>query len=339
MTVARNAKDLDLVLHIGLHKTASTYLQNVLSARRYDLIADGVLYPSTGMHPERPVRTRDGAQSGQAKFAGRKISKQLLPELLEEVPPVARTVILSAEDFSHPRVTPAQIVERFGGFRSIKVVLVLRRQDVWIESLYKQEIDQYYFFETRSLGDYLAEEGPALLDFHARFSPWRDLVGPENFHVVSYDDVGGGAEICRRVLAVAGVPDLDRFPGVDVPRYESVRAIDTLGLRLLNGYALRDREVRDSAAREIYAAGPAGDIPLLTPAMQQGIQARCAEINERIEAEWFGEPVPGFRFGSALEPRGIKAPSGTDMAAYFDQVLAICEAARAKDVVPEDVEA
>lgn len=328
-----NPKDLQLVLHIGLHKTASTYLQNVLSARRYDLIEHGVLYPSTGMHPERPIRTRDGAQSGQAKFTGRTVGKQLLEDLLEEIPSTASTVLMSAEDFTHPRVSPAQHVERFSMFGSIKVLLVLRRQDVWIESLYKQSVDQHYYFESRAFGDYLAEEGPELLDFHTRFSPWRDLVGPEHFHVVSYDDVADGSAICRRLLEVAGVDvaALEPFPGVEVPRYDSIRPIDTLGLRVLNGLRLRNRDLRDRTARRIYDAAPAGDIALMTEEMREGVIKLCAPINERIEAEWFDAPVPGLRFGAEMRSTPASVPSSEETVRYVEDVLSLCTAARTQD--------
>jgi len=331
--VAKYAKDLDLVLHIGLHKTASTYLQNVLSARRYDLIEHGVLFPSTGMRSGDAARTRDGAQSGHALFTGRGVRKSLLPDLLTEVPPTASTVLLSAEDFTHPRLEPAQHIELFSSFRTIKVVLVLRRQDVWIESFYKQIVDQYHNVETRSFGDYLAQEGAGLLDFYARFSPWRDLVGPENFHALSYDDLPGGAEICRRVLRVAGVAEkhLDEFPGVDVPRYDSVRSIDTVGLRILNGYRLKNREVRDKAARDIYAASPRGDIELMTPEMRTAVQRQFGPVNERIEAEWFTEPVPGLRFGAEVGGKAREPLSGAEMLEYVDRVVAIAGAARISD--------
>lgn len=334
--MARHAKDVKLVLHIGLHKTASTYVQNVLSARRYDLVQHGVLYPNTGTFEDPRVRTRDGAQSGHTQLC-RPDRKALLDDLLNELPATASTVLLSAEDFTLPRVTPQQHVEAFGDFGSIEVVVALRRQDAWIESYYKQAVDQYGRFETRSFGDYLSQVGPSLLDFHARLSPWRELVGPENFHVLSYDDMADGAAICRRVLNVAGVPDeqCDGLLNVDVPRYDSIRAIDTLGVRVLNGYRLKKRDVRNKIAREIYAAAPAGDIELMTPEMRAGIQARYAPVNERIESEWFSEPVPGFRFGHDIVREPPQPPSASDLIEYMDNVIALCEAGHGSE--SEDV--
>jgi hypothetical protein len=327
--VPRNAKDLDLVLHIGLPKTASTYLQNVLTARRYDLIQHGLLYPTTGTYEEARVRTREGAQAGHFQLTFRDGRQALLAELLDEVPDGVSTVLLSAEDLTHPRLRAEHHIEHFGIFRSIKVVAVLRRQDSWIESMYKQAVDVWSNFETRSLDDYALGKA-RLMDYRRRLSPWRNLVGPENFHVLSYDDLPGGAAILREVLEIAGVPRerLGEYPGVEAPRYDSVRAIDTLGLRILNGYRLQTRDIRNKVAREIYDCAPAGEIDLMSPELRAGIQERYEPVNQRIEAEWFSAPVPGLRFGADLSREPAPTPSGDELVDYLNKVVALCDSAR-----------
>lgn len=331
--VSRRAGDLRLVLHVGLHKTATTFVQNTLSARRYDLLDRGVLYPTAGTSSSDHPRTREGAQSGHILFTRPgKRARALVGELLDELPESASTVLLSSEEFTRPDpgATPAQHIDLFSDFGSIDVVLVLRRQDRWIESYYKQLVDQYGAFEVRSFAQFLAEEGPSLLDFHARLGGWRELVGPERLHVLSYDDLPDGAAITRRLLEVAGIAEESgaATASVPLPRYDSVRAIDTLGLRLLNSYRIGDRDLRNRTAREIYAAAPAGDIALLGPAMRAAIVERCAPVNERIEREWCTEPVPAFRFGADVPPPGAAPPDGPAMVRFLDDVLALCESAR-----------
>lgn len=330
--MAKHARDATLILHIGLHKTATSYVQNILSMHRYDLLREGVLYPTAGTDEGASENTRDGAQSGHAQFYWAKDRRGLVSTMLNEVADNVSTVLLSSEDFSLPRrrPTPEQFLNEFSGFGCAKVVLVLRRQDAWIESYYKQFVDQYSNFETRSFGEFLRQAGPSLLDFHMRFSPWRDLVGPENFHVLSYDDLPDGAAIYRRILEFAGVGGslLDAAASTEVPRYESVRAIDTLGLRILNSYRLTSRESRVRVAKLVYAAAPHGEIELMTPEMREGIQEFCGPINERIEAEWFKEPVPGFRFGSALPVTVSTPPTGQEVIDYLDHVISFCESAK-----------
>lgn len=325
------AKDLELVLHVGLHKTASTYVQNVLSARRYDLLEHGLVYPTTGT-PGMKVRTRDGARSGHALLTYRKGTGELVEQLLHEVPADATTVLVSAEDFTHPRRDPEQMLAPFQAFGRVSVVVVLRRQDDWLESYYKQRVDQFRSAETRSITDFLAEEGPWLLDYERRLAPWRELVGADRFHVLSYDDLADGDAQVRRILALAGVPESATadFPGVEVPRYDSVRAVDTLGIRMLNACGLTDRDVRNEAAREIYAESPEGDVALLTPEQRAAIREHCAPINERIEAQWCAEPVPGLRFARPDRPAPT-APDALALARYLDRVLGVCAAARRRE--------
>lgn len=328
--MAKRARDLSLILHIGLHKTATSYVQNLWGARRYDLMSAGVLYPTTGTTSGLGINTREGAQSGQTLFTKPGDRSRLVEDLLGEAPESVSTMLMSAEDFSLGRMTPEAYLGPLSAFGSVAVVLVLRRQDTWIQSVYKQLVDQYMNFETRPFDAFLAQQGPALLDFHARFSPWRELVGAENFHAISYDDVAGGAAISEAILRIAGLenPLPETAANRTVPRYESVRAIDTVGLRVLNTYRLTSRDVRNRTARRIYDLAPAGDITLLTEQMREGIEKLCTPINQRIEAEWFTEPVPGLCFGREIETPTVVEPTTTQMLAYLDQVIAVCEDAR-----------
>ncbi len=335
---AGRAKNATLVLHIGLHKTASSFVQNTLSTQRYDLLQEGVLYPTTGANKNARPTTREGAQSGQALFTRTGDRRELVADLLDELPASAHTVLVSSEDFTRLHGTPSasQVMARFSAFGAVKVVLVLRRQDTWLESYYKQIVDQYGNFETRSFDQFVRDTGSSLVDFHARFSDWRELVGPENFHVLSYDDLPDGAALHRRILEIAGVTGdlLDGTPSVPVPQYTSIRAIDTLGLRLLNSYRLSDRSARIRVAKAVYDAAPAGDVRLMSPELRQAIQDVCGPINERIEAEWFGHPVPGFRFGKPVSDTVKEEPSGAELVDYLDRVLALCEEARAAEREP-----
>lgn len=324
-----------LVLHLGLHKTASSYVQNLLAARRSDLLAAGILYPRTGTVEGRSS-TRVGATSGHALFTRPQRVAGLMNKLRQEVTADTHTVLLSSEDFTLRRAAdPLQFRQLLSGFDRVKAVLVLRRQDEWLLSWYKQAVDQFANDERRPFDVFLAEEGPTLLDFYTRFTPWRDLVGIDDFHVLSYDDLDGGAEICRRILEVAGAPRSlwpDDSQG-DVARYDSIRAIDTLGLRILNAYRVGSRDERIALARTIYGLRPPGDIELLTPSIRAGIHQFCAPVNERIEREWFDHPVPGLRFG-AVPPPPTAPPTAADLVGYLDAVLAVCEAAEGR-LVPE----
>ncbi len=328
--MAASVRDRTLVLHIGLHKTATTFVQNLLSAYRYPLLQSGLLYPSTGLSGADSAQTRDGAQSGHALLSrrGAAVYDKLLPALYRELPDDVGTVLLSSENFTlfQRGVHPDEYLAAFRDFGRLEVVLVLRRQDTWIESYYKQLVDSYIDFETRSFSAFVESAGPALMDFYGRFGGWRDAVGADNFHVVSYDDTPGGVALARAIVEAAGGDGsaLDDAAHLPLPGYHSVRGIDTIGLRLLNAHRVPDRERRSALARSIYAAAPAGDLRLLTPEIQRRIEADHAAMNAQIESEWFTTPVPGFRFGAELDLGSPTPPSGTELADYVDRVLGWC---------------
>ena len=124
--MASRAGDRTLVLHIGLHKTATSYLQNVWSARRYDLLQEGILYPIEGTGSlargvdRLQLTTRKGAQSGHAVFTRPVEARQALGDLLQELPETVGTVLLSSEDFSLGRVAPERYIELFSDFGTVK---------------------------------------------------------------------------------------------------------------------------------------------------------------------------------------------------------------------------
>ncbi|MCK0168411.1 hypothetical protein MWU52_12675 [Jannaschia sp. S6380] len=337
MNASKKAAEIDVILHIGLHKTATTYIQNKLSALRYHLLTDGIIYPRAGEVMRSWTPTRDGAQSGHALLTrGEKAAMPAIAEIVDECPPGIERVILSSENFTiWKRPTPpANYLSRLSMFRSVKVVLVLRRQDVWIESYYKQLVDGFIDYETRSFAEFVASEGAELFDFHSRFSEWRDLVGPNNFHVMSYDDCDGADDLCRQILTLAGAGAalLDRVADMPVERYDSVRPIDTVALRILNAARLSDREARIALARRFFEAAPDIDVPLMTDAIRDAIHEVCDPINARIEAEWFDRPVPGLRFGKAVATPAPRPVDSAVLADFLDYVIAECGKARAAEM-------
>ena len=112
---------------------------------------------------------------------------------------------------------------------------------------------------------------------------------------------------------------------------ESVRGIDTVGLRVLNTYRLEDRSLRVATARSIYDSAPDGEIELLTPVVREAIRDACFTTNKRIETEWFREPVPGLCFGTDVATPAGSPPSTRALLDYLDRVVALCEAARKSD--------
>jgi hypothetical protein len=129
-----------IFLHIGLNKTGSSSIQKFCDLHREALRSLGVEYPELGVF--------DSAHYGISKLLIGKpaVDHVPVPEGLEEAIASALSrdmdVVLSSEYFSvaSPREVLAvkEFLARFGTV--IKIVVYLRRHDLWIASLFNQAV-------------------------------------------------------------------------------------------------------------------------------------------------------------------------------------------------------
>ncbi|MFC2970589.1 hypothetical protein ACFOES_21030, partial [Acidimangrovimonas pyrenivorans] len=121
-----------LVLHIGAHRTATTAIQKTLRSNFEVLLRQGVLYPF-GVNKHFSLFQR--------LFAGKLDPVELAADIkrrAENKPAEIHTVILSDEAVcKRPDLSLlAPLREHF----DVKVIYALRRQDLWLESWYLQNV-------------------------------------------------------------------------------------------------------------------------------------------------------------------------------------------------------
>ncbi len=131
-----------LILHIGAHKTATSYIQDVLALNETLLADHGVIYPNiwpNNAHhvltaPWRPEITETtGFTAEQAD--------EWYAKLAREHAKSDRTVILSAEPYSRAaqgETDFAQLASRVEAFDEVVILYVLRHQWELLQSLYLQ---------------------------------------------------------------------------------------------------------------------------------------------------------------------------------------------------------
>jgi len=121
-----------LILHIGAHRTATSTLQDYLFRNIVPLKKMGFFYP---------FRTRRHLTLMDNLFSGKKTTEQVaktLNNLIEAHKRPLHTIILSDED-----ICTRRDLSVLAGFRKafdVKIVYTLRRQDLWLESWYLQNI-------------------------------------------------------------------------------------------------------------------------------------------------------------------------------------------------------
>jgi hypothetical protein len=197
------------ILHIGYGKTGTTGIQRFLAHNRDVLPEQGVVYPDTSVNGSR-LYARDHNIVGRA-LAGRRGWWRTEPEAFFEQfehqrkKAGAHTVILSGETFLggvHPWdcdtdasyfEQAAKTVFLLGELlrnATVRVIVYLRRQDHWVESVLNQNI-KFGGLVGQHLAGLTAKETAAMyaprLDYAAILGLWAGVFGAEAIQVAVYE--------------------------------------------------------------------------------------------------------------------------------------------------------
>jgi hypothetical protein len=126
-----NSTGVILFLHFGVHRTGTTALQKTLLKNAPELKRSGILYPDLGLG------------CNHAKISWGLISQKVTPKWLseklrEEMDESVNKIIMSHEDFS--LIENNHWLEELSKYFEVRVVVYLRRQELWLESWYNQHI-------------------------------------------------------------------------------------------------------------------------------------------------------------------------------------------------------
>ncbi|MDF1873062.1 glycosyltransferase family 2 protein [Vannielia sp.] len=277
-----------LVLHLGLHKTGSTYIQHNLLGHRERLLERRILIPSTGLSPPEEQHTRDGAFPGHQGLlaAHRKGDEQLWRNLYREIigerPGIT---LISCENMGLPTDPTrndliARLMQRLSGFKHIDLVALGRRADTYGEALYKEVVTGGQRGGARSLEEFLVDYGTGLTDWPTLFAPFEEASGTQ-VRLADFDRLATDHRIWEGFRELADLPDdLGPIPGA--PRYPSPDRESIELVRLVN-MLVEHRETRRELIRGYFALNPTpiNRSSLLPPARRIALleawQARSAE--------------------------------------------------------------
>lgn len=320
---------MQVILHIGQHKTGSKALQSALHANRDHLAARGFTYPITAAAtgPLRPYEMNHhrlftavrAAVDEAERPAALTAVRATLDGLLAACPPTTETVLLSAEDLfdmhtaheaefrlervaAGSRLLARELAEREC---SVRLVCYLRRQDHLLAAHYAQFLKGSGTHHLE-FGEFRAMFAPRL-DAEGILGPWEQAFGAAAITVAAYESraMPGGivADFFRRGLGLEPPPITVPFPD-DLEAFNVTPSRDHLEyIRLLNRRASRGRPVLprepvlESAFRD-RAAPAAGITAWLSPGERAALLAEHEPGNRRIAARHglgetlFREPAP-----------------------------------------------
>ena len=131
---------MKIVFHIGLSKTGSTLIQFFCLENRAKLLDNGILFPQTGLSISPDGRNL--RSSGHLFFmtALRNNQTAIFDELHREIAEYknVNTLLISSENFSFQPGLASSLKNSFKSYKDVKVIVYLRRQDLYLESLYSE---------------------------------------------------------------------------------------------------------------------------------------------------------------------------------------------------------
>jgi hypothetical protein len=271
----RRRRGVSLVLHLGMHKTGSTWLQRALIDRRAPLLAAGVLVPRAGLAAAFAAVRPGGFPGHLALLAAARHGDPAPWDALEReiADSGCRTVVLSCENMLMPtsadreEVLP-RLLARLGGFDAVRLVAFVRRPDRGPEMFYRELVCNGQRGGARSAAEFLVDHGAALTDLPLLFAPWERQSGAP-VALVDHDRAAAEGAHWPRFLAAAGIaagaagapPQGRAYPSATREQVEAARLVNAM---------VADEGQRIAVLQAFFAAAPpAGeDAPLLPPAQR-----------------------------------------------------------------------
>lgn len=198
-----------LVLHVGIHKTASTYIQHRLKRNQVFLRQRRLLYPKRRRDHLRLVKAlQRGNFAPWQKLLDRAASQSCTPLVSAEI----LSVLLHRAGLDHPDSSLLSRLVAFLASQGIRLQLVafLRDQPSYLNSRYTQLIKRLYFDLSfrRYVLHTLREGGESECDYSCLFGEVLD--DPRVEHVF-LPFRSGEADPCERLLQAIGVDDAVRL--------------------------------------------------------------------------------------------------------------------------------
>lgn len=285
-----------LFLHVGVHRTATTSIQRFMRANSEVLLGKGYLYPfGVARHNAVVAKMRYGTLP-VADFA------QDLLRRMDARGAQVQAAVVSDEDMS--MIEDFSQAAPLAEFFDVKVVVSLRRQDVWLESWYLQNVKWQWNPALAHLSFDEFYEGRAeffWIDYATRLAQFEAVFGPGSVIAGVFEEADMPAGPIDAFLAMIGITDQTGFG----PKLHHNSSLSPLATEFMRHLPLD--EVKDTDRRVFERAALALDKELISNgsklimshARREEVLAEHAAGNTAVAQRYFGrdqlfrEPLPG----------------------------------------------
>ena len=334
-----------LFLHIGIHKTGSSAIQNVCRANHGELLKAGILFPKAGFvakpHSHPTATSGHIALIGFLSAPSAPNASQAGQALLRQIESGSwNRLVLSSEAFSAPHKRGA--VECVAWFRQqgfeVRLIAYLRRQDGWLDSFYRERLKWNIpkHRDARPIDEFWRAEGDAWLNYKTRIGEWVAAVGREFSEIRSYEDVENPAGLVGDFLEIIGADparlDLTRSADLHNPSLPAAAADLLRAANTFPSSVIPDKTPLVEAIRRT-ALFTRSEGSLISPELWDELQAAYGELNEELRTSWLTGPSRKFSFreGPGPQPLVQQAVSFADGMTLLDGMVHMIGPSTASD--------
>lgn len=232
-----------LYLHVGTPKTGTSTIQWFLYRNREVLAQQGILYPAlsdkTPGHHYIANNYRTQPLSWVEPIPRGKVLRKIARAM--EAMPEAHSLCLSSEAFWGCRKRLNKFRQDFADY-DIKVIVLLRRQDDFMNALYRQDVKA-----RKRVGDAVTfvRNGLKRLDYREKLTLLEGIFGRENFTIIPFEPATWHDGLENVVLNIMNIKSTEGF-----------RILGQRNISLCNAAIRYVQDVMDIEAmdQETYAA-------------------------------------------------------------------------------------
>jgi len=276
---------------------------------------DGIWYPDL----EAPLKIEEklGLFGGNATFL-REYDRnreeiegeeeRYIKKIVDEIISNQKDTLLSSEHLFWCGAKLYQNLKSWGA--DIKVIVYLRRQDYWGESMWNQAVKKGSYMMSKPCFEYMLDNN-AVFDYYARLQEIAEVIGKENIIVRIYENT---ENIFSEFFSIFGIMDLSEYRKDKYQANPSLSANYVEIKRIING--LPDSEIFNDSIKDIWEEGrkytlsekKVKNAPLfLSKEERKIILDKYREGNEKIAKEYlniekmFSEELPEEQVGVDTE--------------------------------------
>jgi hypothetical protein len=283
----------NIYLHIGLHKTGTSMLQKYMFQNADLLKENGYLYPYVGIVNNAHHLLAWPLNETHPRYKSlQEVYDETLTTLKHEISKSdCENIILSSEDFS--KIYSPENLKRLSKSLqefNVKVIVYVRRQDHFLQSLYSQVVKQSRYPRdiSRFVQEALTKE--EIWNMKPKLDIWSKYFGQDNIILRVYE---------KQQLTDGLLADFVQCIGlhIDVSTYASKRVNSSLSYNLLNYLTYCNtlpltngqHEKLVAALEEISGSHTVETRDLLSPKERILILNKCDDSNKQIAKTYFGE--------------------------------------------------